>query len=228
MARTVKPTVAELSKAMRTRGRGKAPERHIASDNHDVREPQGGYAHEGKLDNPYPSAEEIKTLDLGGVYRTGETPAAIMYGRRQVVLSHMLAATPVSEIVRMCEADFGMSATMTRYIMRDIRIAWRADIEEGSAYAKQEAITRLRRDLASMRAASPKPWRDIRGHENLLAKIEGTMAPIRVNVYDVNEVMRDALAGVLGGMGADEIAEYMGRGYEQAGGAGSVIDVVGE
>lgn len=215
--RTPKSSPAKTPRtAMRTRKKVKkaAPEMHVTSDHKPVQEPRDGYPHAGNLDNPFPSPDEIKSMDLSAHYEPGHVPAAVSYGRRQVVLAQMIAAVPTFEIVRSCGARYGMSASMTKFFVGEIRAAWRNDVEEQRSYAGVEVVTRLRRDLANMRAEKKKPWQAIRAHETLLSRIEGTLTPIKVNVYDANEVMRDAVAGVLGSMTEEDMLEFVTDGEE--------------
>lgn len=88
---------------------------------------------------------------------------------------------------------------------------------------------RLRRDLVSLRATptkTPALWNAIRGHEALLADIEGTRKPIVVDVtVDVDVRVRSAMMRVVGDFTAEELAEI---GREQlALEGGGVIDTTG-
>lgn len=186
-----------------------------------VQQPRGGYVHAGQAAaaaQRLPTNEQIQTMDLSGEYPPGETPEAVMYGRRMVVLALMVQGEPVFNIVAVCRQQYRMSETQTRYIVADIRQRWRADMDEMVVSARAEAVMRLRRDLSTMRtmATKDRDWAAIQRHEALLSKIEGTQAPVKVTVWDVDETMREAAAGILGTMTADEIQAYVTEGYEAA------------
>lgn len=199
----------------------KTAEPHVGVDLKPVDEPRNGYAHVGKL-----TKEDIKRMkktgelsltcddetgiELKGEYGRSETPHLVAHGRRRVVLAMMLSGMPCSDIVRTCKSTYLMTPTQTRFFVNEFRRQFREESEEASAYARAEAITRIRRDLAQMRAnQSKRKWSDVRGHERFLAMLEGTLTPVRVQVLDANETVRDALVQVLGSMSEDDLEEFV-------------------
>lgn len=159
----------------------------------------------------YPNAEEI--LRFGRQLGQPGTSMAVMHARFQLILGFMQAGIPTGMIRAQCAREYGMSRNMVDNIMIDVRKAWRTEWEESLVYAKAEVINRLRRDLALMRQQSPRSWRDIRGHEQLLARIEGTEAPVRVAIIDADAEMRDAIVGVLGSMSAADMQAFVTEGH---------------
>lgn len=233
MRRTVKSsesskTVAKKPVAMRRRNGKKASKKddtpRQGSDGKPVHEPRGGYAHDGKLDHQamLPSLEDIAAMgaELGREYPKGQVPGVVMYARRQVVLSMMVGGAAAYEIVRVCQTRYAMSETMTRYLVREIRIAWRRDLEDQSQYARAEAINRLRSDLMRMRTTTPRPWQDILRHEKLLCAIEGTEAPkkLELTVPSDGETVRNSLEAIVSSMSDEEMLEIVTEGYEVASG----------
>ena len=100
---------------------------------------------------------------------------------------------------------------------------WENDYRAESAYFRASQVKRLQHDLATMRAERQQPnlppgreratWNDITRTERELARITGTYAPVNVNVLDVNEVMKDALTEVIGGLTGPEIDDILAEGY---------------
>lgn len=100
---------------------------------------------------------------------------------------------------------------------------WENDYRAESAYFRASQVKRLQLDLATMRAERQQKdlptykqratWNDILRTERELARITGTYAPVNVNVLDVNEVMKDALTEVIGGLSGPEIDDIIAEGY---------------
>lgn len=199
-----------------TRRKKKKKKAEPGSDLKLVQDPQGGYAHEGKLE-PDEAARLLSQMSdeernelLRQKYGVGQTPALVMYGRRLHVLSLMAQGEATYSIVDYCGRAFGMSETQTKYLIHEIREQWKRDIDEQTTFARVEAVTRLKKDLSELRAdGRVKNAKDIVRHEKLLAEIEGTLQPIKVSVIDANETTRDALMVILGGMSQDELSEFV-------------------
>lgn len=74
-----------------------------------------------------------------------------------------------------------------------------ADLKDTVASERSRQVERLRRDLARMRARSSPPYTAIKQHEELLARLTGTLQPIRVEV-DVLHTLKQSLAVVIADM----------------------------
>lgn len=207
--KTEQPTPA------RKRRKKTAPKKpRTGSDRKPVTKPKGGYAHKAEAGNRLPTREELEQVDLSGNYETGKTPEIVMYGRRLQVLSLMVKGEPTFNIIEFCQQAFQMSETQTRYIIHDIRTKWRGDMDEQIVFARAEAIMRLRRDLSQMRNVLKPDWASINRHEKLLAKIEGTEQPVKLNVLDGNKAARDAMAAIVGNLSDEDIETFVTLGIE--------------
>jgi hypothetical protein len=178
---------------------------------------KGGFAHDAKsLERP-PTMEELKQVKLDGEYPQGNIPAAVTYGRKMHVLKLMLDGHPPFKIAQYCQTLFNMSRTQTNTMVAGIRREWAADLRDQMMHVRDEQIMRLMNDLAEMRSlpSTAKDWTRIRGHEQLLASIQGTIQPVRVAVIDKDVAQRDALTNVINDLldaGADlEVVEAEGH-----------------
>jgi len=73
---------------------------------------------------------------------------------------------------------------------------WEAEFKESAHIERSLQIERLRHDLARQRAKANPSFQAIRGHEELLGRILGTLQPIRVEV-DVMSTLKVSIAAVL-------------------------------
>jgi hypothetical protein len=145
-------------------------------------------------------------LDERGLDVTAKEDKYATRARKLHILALMTQGAPPSQIVSYCRKQLGMFESDVRITIGEIREQWRRDHDEMMRYARAEAVHRIRSDLTKMRArdqSTPGYWRDIRNHEQMLAQIEGTLQPIKVQVLDVDDEMRDAMTRVLGGMDAE-------------------------
>lgn len=196
-----------------TRKRAKQP--LVDSAGFAVEQSKGGFAHDAKAAERVPTMEELKNVRLDGEYPQGQIPAAVTYGRKMHVLKLMLDGNPQFKIVQYCQTAFNMSRTQVMTMTAKIRQEWAADLRDQIMHVRDEQVMRLMNDLATMRAAPTKDWTRIRGHEQLLANIQGTIQPVRVAVLDKGSERRDAMANVL--------ADMIDSGMDE-----SIIDVEGE
>lgn len=152
--------------------------------------------------------------DLSPGDSLGSVPESVKVARRREIITLMNSGAPYDQVITHGRS-LGLSEMRVRELMREIRLAWRRDYEEELHTSRAATVRRLRDDLMRMRAQSPKPWSAIRSHENLLAKIEGTMQPVKVQVLDAEETMRDALTQVLGEMNYEDMLQEIARGTER-------------
>lgn len=78
----------------------------------------------------------------------------------------------------------------------EVQESWDHDMKENWATLRASQVARLQQDLAVQRAQLKPRFSDIRGHEELLARITGTLQPIRVEV-DVMATLKTSLAAVI-------------------------------
>jgi hypothetical protein len=80
--------------------------------------------------------------------------------------------------------------------LKRISDEWEADFKEFAHTERSKQVERLRQDLARQRAKANPSFQAIRGHEELLGRILGTLQPIRVEV-DVMSTLKVSIAAVL-------------------------------
>lgn len=110
----------------------------------------------------------------------------------QAILALRLQRAPTSVIVRQMRTDHRIGSTRTRNLLaRALRdLAGEVEMERGSTRA--ETVTRLRMDLVRLRAQAQDQslthgqrgmyWRLTQRAEELLAEVEGTLAPIEIEL----------------------------------------------
>lgn len=126
----------------------------------------------------------------------------------------MNQGAPMHQIVHYAEETFGLKRNDVQAIVNSIRAQWKADYDACSAFARAEVVTRLRSDMAKLRADAKPDWAAIRSHETLLSKIEGTQQPVRVQIFDATTAANHALAMIVGNLTDDEAAAILAEGYE--------------
>lgn len=145
------------------------------------------------------TAEQVAWTNIGPVARE-----SMKLERRTLAASLLDAGASTEQIVK---------AFLDRYHRQDpvwvrkvaiqyTKEAREARIEEfriaRGAY-KAEQVARLRSDLLRMRSMDRKPWSSIAKHEELLARITGTLEPIGVSVTAAVAV-QESLVAVIGRM----------------------------
>lgn len=80
---------------------------------------------------------------------------------------------------------------------------WESDFSETIEKKRASACERCREDMARERAKDNPSLQALRGHEDLLARLEGTLRPVRVEV-DVMASLKVSLAAVIVDLSEDE------------------------
>lgn len=114
---------------------------------------------------------------------------------------------------------FPMSSAAVLAFLRELRSDRLAEFDALRAYHKSEQAARLMADLVRMRSQQVKPWNAIARHEELLAKVLGTLEPVSVNLSAQVET-RQAIAMVLAKLPdaeVDRLAEQGARIVAQLG-----------
>jgi hypothetical protein len=86
---------------------------------------------------------------------------------------------------------------------------WRDDYSRESSFHRSAQIQRLMSDLSKMRTQAKPPWQSIGRHEELVSKITGTIAPVRVTVMDAPTEIREALTTVIAELSDQEVEEFL-------------------
>jgi hypothetical protein len=98
---------------------------------------------------------------------------------------------------------FGYDRRQVWTTIKRISEEWDADFKEFAHNERARQVERLRQDLARQRARANPSFQAIRGHEELLGRIMGTLQPIRVEV-DVMASLKVSLAAVIVDLTDDE------------------------
>ena len=77
-----------------------------------------------------------------------------------------------------------------------VQALWLQDFEDNVGTYRARQVERLQQDLARERAKPHPSLVSLRGHEELLARITGTMKPVRVEV-DVMATLKHSIAAVI-------------------------------
>jgi hypothetical protein len=102
----------------------------------------------------------------------------------------------------------------------------REEFEESRPNLKAEQVARLRTDLAKMRSAKEGTvsYRAIAQHEALLARITGTVEPVKMDV-SVEANVREALVAVVGTLSVEEQDQLVAEQLELERKAGALAAV---
>ena len=125
--------------------------------------------------------------------------------RRDAVAQMVLHGFPIETIIEVVEKKFDL-ADGTRAVRRDIkeiRNRWLEEDNENRANWRSEAIRRIYGHIRE--SAKDRDWKAVTGFERLLAQIQGTLGPIRI---DVNKQHAEDLLEYLGCLGPEDIERY--------------------
>lgn len=121
-----------------------------------------------------------------------------------IVSQTLLSGLTPRTAVRLITAEHpNYDHTLVLRVCTGMYAEWEQTFEESVAKERPRQIERLRHDLARMRAVQRPSFQAIRGHEELLGRIMGTLQPIRVQV-DVMATLRQSVAVVLQDMTEEE------------------------
>jgi hypothetical protein len=147
--------------------------------------------------------------------RARPVTAAESRARFALVERLLVADTSHAAMVRLCRETFpGMSESAVERQKTRVLAQWAEQDAERSYIRKAQMRRRMLRLIA--RATKAGEWRAVIAAETLLAKVDGLIAPERVQV-DVNglaDPVNAALVRVMGGMSAEE-RERLIREYEE-------------
>jgi len=128
--------------------------------------------------------------------------------RRLTILHALNAGADPETIRRACAQKHGMSGELTDEWIRRLKNERAEQFEAERPKFKAEQVARLQSDLAKMRMGEKKPWASIHRHEQLLARIVGTIEPVGV-VVSGTVTVREALVAVIQHMDMDAIDEVV-------------------
>lgn len=155
---------------------------------------------------------DVIPTDEYGSRKTGK-PVVVHAKQRRVIeemLAHNIHTSDICEV--MCDDPWNMTrATVKNSILR-IRQKWREVDQERRADHKLMAQKRLLADIAAARKS--KAWNAVASLERLLADIQGTKEPIRIDV-DVNETVRESIEVSLANMTPEMVRAFAQRHRER-------------
>ncbi len=169
-----------------------------------------------------PVLKQLPPVELHLALPGGRSPESDR-ARQLHIMALMIQGAPLYQIQEYAHRTFGLEYHATQLVMRAIRNTWRDEYNEAVPFARAEVIMRLRSDLTKMRSANVLPdgstdprakldWAAIRQHERLLAQIEGTLQPIRVQVLEKGEALRGALHTIIGNMDPKDMEAFLAEG----------------
>jgi hypothetical protein len=143
-----------------------------------------------------------------GIDAAPKRDAAMMVRSRELALGLMATGAPRAMVVAGLQERLGLTAVQAATTWSEVSSELRAEYEAGEATRKALQVDRIQRDLARARASADKQGkqvslRAITQAELLLARITGTLEPVRAEV-NVDVSVRDAFAAVLGSLTAEE------------------------
>lgn len=118
--------------------------------------------------------------------------------RQQRELAARLLASGLGrgQASQLLSQQLSVSLPIARAVVGAIDREWSDELAEDLPRLKARQLERLQRDVARMRARPDPDYSRIARHEELIAKIGGTMAPVRVAVDVAVEVRASLLAVV--------------------------------
>jgi hypothetical protein len=150
--------------------------------------------------------------------------------RQELALGLLAAGAPKSMVVATLRTKEGLSRGQAERVFLAVCEVARAEYEDARPYLKALQVERLQRDLASMRAAGKGrvSYRSVAQHEALLARVLGTLEPVKTEV-SVDATVRESLVAVVAGMDRDRMDALVAEQLALEAAAGHLaLDVPGE
>jgi len=126
--------------------------------------------------------------------------------RRQDAVSQMLLlGFPVGAIVDVVQKKFDLrdGSTAVSRDIKEIRNRWLEEDADNRSAWRSAAIRRIYGHIRE--SSKDRDWKAVTGFERLLAQIQGTLGPIRI---DVNKQHAEDLLEYLGCLGPEDIERY--------------------
>jgi len=132
----------------------------------------------------------------GGVVRARKPSAAEMIDRRHDVVSLLNAGATRETICRLLGEKYGVKGERIDRLVDEAMRSRAEAFDKDRARYKSEQVQRLQSDLVRMRSQGKIPWGAVSRHEQLIARVTGTIEPIAVSVSGTIDV-REALVAVV-------------------------------
>ena len=129
--------------------------------------------------------------------------------KRSQLISALLAnGTDHTNIYAICAEQFGMTKQATTRMCGRVLDTWAQDEEAQRPQYKRAAMRRIHGHIAASKKAGK--WSSVAQFENLLARIQGTLEPLEVNV-NLEATVRESVLHVVSSMDADRLHELAER-----------------
>lgn len=112
--------------------------------------------------------------------------------RRKLVLGLMSNHIPDEDIVAQCDKKFGMTRAAAKRLIRECEHALHEQSKALLPVLKSKAVNRLHAHI--VKAAKDGSWNAVAALEGRLARIQGTEAPVELNVNVEAEVRESVVA----------------------------------
>lgn len=153
------------------------------------------------------------TVDAPGA--TGGTPLTNARGvsraeqgeRRKLMLDLIANRAGKEETLGIMRETFSMTEQASDRLRRRVEAEIVEDGRELLPIVRAKQVSRLNATI--LRARKAGSWNAVVAAERLLAQIQGTLEPTRVDV-NIDATVREAVVHVMGGMSENEIAGLMG------------------
>lgn len=128
--------------------------------------------------------------------------------RRQVIYQLLNAGADRVTMHRAMAERFNMRPDLVDSLVSAVKHERAEQFEADRPKYKAEQVARLQADLVRMRSKDNRPWGAISRHEQLLARVVGTIEPVAVAITGTINV-REALVAVVQHLDADTIDELV-------------------
>lgn len=153
-----------------------------------------------------------------------ETRSAYLHQQRRTTAQRLMSqgASQVQVSQMLMEAEPGLEHSLAKKTYYDVLKETRQTFEKEMPYHRAMQLQRLHSDLVTMRsersARNLPAWKkrpnmaDINRTETLVARITGTLAPLKVVIDDPNEVLSSSMRGILANMSPEDTEALIAEG----------------
>lgn len=151
-----------------------------------------------------------------GVVSAAKADATQSVRRRELVLRLVATGAPRSVVEQTLREREGVSEAVARGVFLAVAEELREEYEDARPYYKAQQVERLQRDLAQMRAVKPDQktgksrvnYRNVLAHETLLARVLGTLEPVKQEV-SVDATVKESLVAVVAGLSRERMDDLV-------------------
>lgn len=134
-----------------------------------------------------------------GTYKRVVTPSD--RAKRETLIEELwFQCVDERRIIAIAKRELDIGPTATRVVLARVRERCQREHEENRVAWKHQAVERISREIRDAKKESA--WGAVASFERLLADIQGTREPLRV---DVNVAVNQAVVHVIGSMSAEQM-----------------------